>query len=74
MDKQLYRQEPVKKMKKEIGEMRFKNGLTKKPRMGQNTMGIVALARIKTGGGTLDSYVDIAGYAACGGEIAGDLL
>ena len=30
---------------------------------------LMKLARIKNGGGTGDSYVDIAGYAACGGEI-----
>lgn len=27
-------------------------------------------ARVKTGTGTEDSFIDIAGYAACGGEIA----
>lgn len=27
-------------------------------------------ARVKSGTGTLDSFIDIAGYAACGGEIA----
>lgn len=27
-------------------------------------------ARIKTGTGTADSFIDLAGYAACGGEIA----
>lgn len=26
-------------------------------------------ARVKTGGGTIDSLVDIAGYSACAGEI-----
>lgn len=30
---------------------------------------LMKLARIRNGGGTGDSYVDIAGYAACGGEI-----
>ena len=33
---------------------------------------LMKLARIKNGGGTGDSYVDIAGYAACGGEILGN--
>lgn len=33
---------------------------------------LMKLARIKSGGGTGDSYVDIAGYAACGGEILGN--
>lgn len=33
---------------------------------------LMKLARIKNGGGTVDSYVDIAGYAACGGEILGN--
>ena len=31
----------------------------------------VEIARIKTGVGTVDSIVDLAGYAACAGEIAG---
>ena len=30
---------------------------------------LLKTARIKNGGGTGDSFVDIAGYAACGGEI-----
>lgn len=30
---------------------------------------LMKLSRIRNGGGTGDSYVDIAGYAACGGEI-----
>ena len=30
----------------------------------------VEIARIKTGVGTVDSNVDLAGYAACAGEIA----
>lgn len=33
-------------------------------------MCLFKIARIKTGTGTLDSFVDLAGYAACGGEIA----
>lgn len=33
-------------------------------------MAMVKAARIKTGTGTADSYIDLAGYAACGGEIA----
>ncbi len=32
-------------------------------------MTLLKVARIKSGGGTDDSFVDIAGYAACGGEI-----
>lgn len=32
-------------------------------------MVLMKAARIKNGGGTGDSFVDIAGYAACGGEI-----
>lgn len=36
-------------------------------------MGLLKMARIKTGTGTLDSFVDLAGYAACGGEIASGL-
>ena len=31
---------------------------------------MLKIARIKHGGGTGDSFVDIAGYAACAGEIA----
>ena len=33
-------------------------------------MALLKIARIKTGTGTADSFVDLAGYAACGGEIA----
>lgn len=32
-------------------------------------MCLLKIARIKSGGGSGDSFVDIAGYAACGGEI-----
>lgn len=32
-------------------------------------MCLLKVARIKNGGGTGDSFVDLAGYAACGGEI-----
>lgn len=32
-------------------------------------MGLLKIARIKNGGGTGDSFVDLAGYAACGGEL-----
>lgn len=34
-------------------------------------MVLLKAARIKTGVGTVDSFVDLAGYAACAGEIAG---
>lgn len=34
-------------------------------------MALLKIARIKTGTATKDSFVDLAGYAACGGEIAG---
>lgn len=34
-------------------------------------MALLKVARIKTGVGTVDSFVDLAGYAACGGEIVG---
>ena len=33
-------------------------------------MALLKIARIKTGGGTGDSYIDLAGYAACAYEIA----
>lgn len=33
-------------------------------------MACLKIARIKTGTGTADSFVDLAGYAACAGEIA----
>lgn len=33
-------------------------------------MCLFKIARIKTGTGTADSFVDLCGYAACGGEIA----
>lgn len=32
-------------------------------------MALLKIARIKSGTGTADSYVDLAGYAACGAEI-----
>ena len=32
-------------------------------------MALLKVARIKSGGGTADSFVDLAGYAACGGEL-----
>ena len=32
-------------------------------------MCLFKIARIATGVGTMDSYVDLCGYAACGGEI-----
>lgn len=35
-----------------------------------NMMCLFKLGRITTGTGTEDSYVDLAGYAACGAEIA----
>lgn len=34
-------------------------------------MALLKIARIKTGTAAEDSFVDLAGYAACGGEIAG---
>ena len=33
-------------------------------------MALLKLARIATGTATADSFVDLAGYAACGGEIS----
>ena len=35
-------------------------------------MALLKIARIATGTGTEDSFIDLAGYAACGGEIASD--
>ena len=32
-------------------------------------MALLKIARIKTGTATEDSFVDLAGYAACGGEL-----
>ena len=32
-------------------------------------MALLKIARIKTGVGTIDSFIDLAGYAACGGEL-----
>lgn len=32
-------------------------------------MALLKIARIATGRGTADSWVDLAGYAACGGEL-----
>lgn len=36
-------------------------------------MALLKIARIKTGRGTEDSFVDLAGYAACAGEIAAEV-
>lgn len=33
-------------------------------------MALLKIARIAKGTGTADSFIDLAGYAACGGEIA----
>ena len=33
-------------------------------------MSLLKISRIKNGGGSGDSFVDLAGYAACGGELA----
>lgn len=33
-------------------------------------MALLKVARIRSGKGTLDCYVDLAGYAACAGELA----
>ena len=33
-------------------------------------MALLKIARVKSGTGTEDSFVDLAGYAACGGELA----
>ena len=33
-------------------------------------MALLKIVRIKNGGGSGDSFVDLAGYAACGGEVA----
>lgn len=35
-------------------------------------MALLKIARIRNGGGSGDSFVDLAGYAACGGEIFND--
>ena len=34
-------------------------------------MALLKMARIKSGNGSEDCYVDLAGYAACAGEISG---
>lgn len=34
-------------------------------------MGLFKIARIATGHGKADNWVDLAGYAACGGELEG---
>ena len=33
-------------------------------------MALLKIARVKAGTGTADSFVDLAGYAACAGELA----
>lgn len=35
-------------------------------------MALLKIARIRTGTATEDSFIDLAGYAACGGEITSD--
>ncbi|MCX4355802.1 MAG: DUF6378 domain-containing protein [Oscillospiraceae bacterium] len=37
-------------------------------------MALMKIARIRTGTATEDSFVDLAGYAACGGEIMGNAV
>lgn len=32
-------------------------------------MGLLKIARIATGGKNIDNWIDLAGYAACGGEV-----
>ena len=32
-------------------------------------MALLKIARVKTGSGRADNWIDLAGYAACGGEI-----
>ena len=34
-------------------------------------MALLKVARVAGGRGTVDCFVDLAGYAACGGEVAG---
>ena len=34
-------------------------------------MGLLKIARIASGHGKMDNWIDLAGYAACGGEIEG---
>ena len=34
-------------------------------------MGLLKIARIATGRGEIDNFVDLAGYAVCGGEVSG---
>lgn len=36
-------------------------------------MALLKIARVKGGNATEDSFVDLAGYAACGGEISANL-
>lgn len=36
-------------------------------------MALLKIARIRNGGGTGDSFVDLAGYAACGGELCDEI-
>lgn len=36
-----------------------------------NMMALLKICRIASGGGTDDCFVDLAGYAACGGELFG---
>lgn len=36
-----------------------------------NQYGAPKVARIATGSGSQDNWIDLAGYAACGGEIEG---
>lgn len=37
-------------------------------------MSLLKISRIKNGGGSGDSFVDLAGYAACGGELAMSMM
>ncbi len=36
-------------------------------------MGLLKIGRIQSGTATLDSFIDLAGYAACGGELVSEM-
>ncbi len=46
-----------------------KNDITITPTDVAMMMALMKIARIRNGGGSGDSFIDLAGYAACGGEI-----
>ena len=53
----------------ELWETYIKEKCVGDPGMSQALLALLKIARIATGHGKSDNWVDLAGYAACGGEL-----